>query len=107
MILRIGTPHINSFTSWSNYIIARTKGEYIKCCTSYEHTYEFTPKTIKKMLNKCGFKVEKLECYYPPHRERIRGGNWRGKLQSAIDDLVSFIFPETKGFHMEIVCKKM
>lgn len=105
--LRIGTPHINNFSNWSNHIIAKFKGKHIKYCTAYEHTYEFTPKTIKRMLNECGFEVEKLDCYYPPWRERIRGDNWKGKLQSTIEDIVSFIFPETKGIHMEIICKKI
>ena len=64
--LRIGAPHINSFTHRSNYLISRIKGKYIKDCTDYEHTYEFTPRAIKRMLNECGFQIEKLNSYWPP-----------------------------------------
>ncbi len=103
--LYIGTPHINGFYITSNRIIAKIKGEHYSVCTSIEHTYEFTPKTIKKILNDCGFQIVKLECYWPSHRERNRNGNWKGKLQDTLADFVASIFPDTKGYHMSILCK--
>jgi len=105
--LKIGTPHINSFIHRSGYLISRIKGKYMKGCTVYEHTYEFTPKTIKRMLNECGFQIEKLNCYWPSSHERPKGENWKGKMQINLDNLVSSILPETKGVHMEIICKKV
>ena len=100
--LVIGTPHINGFHVKTNYLLRRLRGAYPRQVTIHHHTYEFTPKTIKRMLKDCDFLIINLECYWPPHLAENMNRNWKGKLQDIIADIVAYLFQDTKGYHMRI-----
>lgn len=102
--LVIGTPHINGFHIKINYLLKRLRGAYPKQVTVDHHTYEFSPKTIKRILKDCGFLIINLECYWPTNRAENINRNWKGKLQDIIADIVAYFFPDTKGYHMRIEC---
>lgn len=102
--LVIGTPHINGFHTKTNYSLKRLRSAYPKQVTVDHHAYEFTPKTIKRMLNDCDFRIISLECYWPTSHVKNINRNWKGKLQDIVADIVAYLFPEIKGYHMRIEC---
>jgi len=65
------------------------------------HTFEFTPSTLKMMLEKTGFDVQHSRMYYNELESMLPEGGWRGKGLVMFFWYMAKVFPNRFGHRIE------
>lgn len=112
-ILLIGVPNIMEPIYQITRIGCLLKGKPFPMATSDQHTYEFTPATLSKMVSKCcpTLAVGKVQLYYLKSElislSKMKiNMNWKGRLQINIARFLDFILKNRIGNLISLRCVK-
>jgi len=84
-VLNIGVPNVMEPLYWTERAISHLWRRTPSMSDSAEHTYGFTPVTLRKMVTKVGLKVKRADVYYEPGTLNVDpAANWKGRLQTLM-----------------------
>lgn len=104
--LRIGVPCVKD----PIYLHLKWRGSKIKGFSSDQaHTYEFTPKVLKKMAERANFHVTRVETYYNPAALKkflTYRSSWKAKKIISFLYYLSHVVPNWFGHRVAVHCIK-
>lgn len=99
--LQVGVPCVTDPMYYALRFKNRLAGRPPPISSGNAHTFEFTPSTLRMMLENTDFDVRHLRVYYNPLEELLPEGGWRGRALMTFFWYLAKVLPNRFGHRIE------